>query len=233
VKIMASGGAASHADDVTDTQFTIEEMSAIVYEAKARGRYVMAHAYPADAILNCVAAGVRTIEHGSLANEEAGVAMRKADSFVVPTISVFEHLAQHGPSHGMTEQQMGKVRRILASAYDSLALLHELGVRVGSGTDSNGPAHENRALELELLARVMGPMGALLAATRTNAEIVQMGNRIGTIEEGKLADLIIVDGNPLEAIELLQDRTKISLVMQNGEIRHALDPYGAYAVARD
>ena len=110
VKIMASGGAASHADDVTDTQFTVEELSAIVYEAKARGRYAMAHAYPADAILNCVAAGVRSIEHGSLANEEAAVAVRKADAFVVPTISIFEYLAQHGPSHGMTEQQMGKVQ---------------------------------------------------------------------------------------------------------------------------
>jgi imidazolonepropionase-like amidohydrolase len=225
VKIMASGGAASHSDDVTDTQFTAEEMAAIVQEAGARGRYAMAHAYPAKAIMNCVAAGVRTIEHGSLADEESAVAMRKSNTYVVPTISIFEYLAKNGPSHGMTDQQMGKVRRILASAYDSLSLLHEAGVRIGSGTDSNGPAHENRALELELMSRVIGPMAALIAATRTNAEIVQMEDQIGTVEQGKLADLIIVNGNPLDAIDVLQDRTKITLVMQNGEVRHARPPF--------
>jgi imidazolonepropionase-like amidohydrolase len=233
VKIMASGGAASHADDVTDTQFTVAEMSAIVQEANARGRYAMAHAYPAEAILNCIAAGVRTIEHASLADEESAIAMRDANAYVVPTISIFEHLAQHGPSHGMTDQQMAKVKRILASAYDSLSLMSEVGVRIGSGTDSNGPTHDDRAMELGLMARVIGPMAALLAATKTNAEIVQMGDQIGTIEEGKLADLIIVDGDPLDQIEILEDRTKISLVMQDGEIRHALDPFGASVAAQD
>jgi imidazolonepropionase-like amidohydrolase len=229
VKVMASGGAASHTDEITDPQFTVEEMSAIVHEAKARGRYVMAHAYPAEAIRNCVAAGVRTIEHASLADEAAAVAIRDANAYVVPTISIFEYLAQHGPSHGMTEHQMAKVKRILASAYDSLSLMHELGVRIGSGSDSNGPAHDNRALELELMARVIGPMAAIVAATRTNAEILQMGDQIGTIEQGKLADLIIVDGSPLDRIGILQDRTKITLVMQNGEVRHALEPFVGYA----
>jgi imidazolonepropionase-like amidohydrolase len=233
VKIMASGGAASHADEITDTQFTVAEMTAIVEEAKARGRYAMAHAYPAEAILNCVAAGVRTIEHASLADEESAVAVRKADAFVVPTISIFEYLVQHGPSHGMTDAQMGKVRRILASAYDSLALMHRVGVRIGSGTDSNGAAHENRALELELMARVIGPMASLMAATKTNAEIVQMGDRLGTIEQGKIADLIIVDGNPLDGIDILQDRKRITLVMQSGKIRHAREPFAAHAPAPD
>lgn len=227
IKVMASGGAASHADDVTDTQFTVDEMRAIVEEAQARGRYVMAHAYPAQAVKNCVAAGVRTIEHASLADEEAGAAILKAGAYVVPTISIFEYLNEHGPSHGMTGAQMGKIHRILASAYDSLTMLHQMGVRLGSGTDSNGPAHDNRALELELMARCIGPMKALVAATKTNAEICCLSDQVGTVEVGKKADLIVVDGDPATNIEVLQTQEKVVLVMQAGKTRKASGLFAA------
>ncbi len=218
IKVMASGGCTSPTDDVDHPQFTHDELAAIVYEATARDSYVMAHAYTPASIRNCVVAGVRSIEHGNGIDEDTAVLMREHGTFAVPTIATYEMLAVDGAAGGMPDDQVNQVKRVLASAYDSLELLHDTGVQIASGSDVLGPHQHLKAYELELKARVLGPMGALVAATQISAELLGLADRIGTLEEGKLADLLIFDGDPLEDIKTLQDITRIHVVMTAGTI---------------
>jgi imidazolonepropionase-like amidohydrolase len=216
VKVMASGGCASPTDDVTHTQFSDEELAAIVGEARARGSYVLAHAYNPASILACVRAGVRTVEHGNLMDEEAAHAMAAAGTFLVPTVATYELLARDGADMGMPANQVDKIRVVLERAYDGLRLARDAGVRIGSGSDLLGRHQPAKALELELKARVLGPMGAVVAATATNAEIVGMGADLGTVQEGRIADLLLVDGDPLDDVAVLQRPEALHLVVQGG-----------------
>lgn len=218
IKVMASGGCTSPTDDVDHSQFTRDELAAIVDEATARDTYVMAHAYTPDAIQNCIAAGVRSIEHANGVDERTAVMMREAGTFAVPTITTYELLAADGAAGGMPEDQVDQVKRMLAKAYDALELLRDTGVRIASGSDVLGPHQNFKARELELKARVLGPMGALVAATRTSAELLGLADRIGTLEEGKLADLLVVAGDPLQDIRILQDAADIHVVMTSGTV---------------
>ena len=218
IKIMASGGCTSPTDDVRHPQFTGDEIAAIVYEASAHDTYVMAHAYTPRAILSCVENGVRSIEHANWVDTTSAVAMAEAGVFAVPTIATYELLARDGADGGMPADQIQQVKDVLASAYDALALLRDAGVKIASGSDVLGPHQGQKALELELKARVLGPMGALVAATATNAQLLGLADEIGTISADKLADLILVDGNPADDIRILQDPSRIHVVMLGGEI---------------
>jgi imidazolonepropionase-like amidohydrolase len=218
VKVMASGGCTSPTDDVDHPQFTRDELAAIVYEATVRDTYVMAHAYTPTSIQNCIAAGVRSIEHGNGVDEESAVMMRESGTFAVPTIATYEMLAADGGAGGMPADQVDQVKRVLAKAYDALELLRDVGVNIASGSDVLGPHQHLKAYELELKARVLGQMGALVAATKTSAELLGLDHRIGTLEEGKLADLLIFDGDPLDDIKLLQDTARIHVVMTSGKV---------------
>jgi imidazolonepropionase-like amidohydrolase len=124
-----------------------------------------------------------------------------------------------GRQFGVAENNIRKIDQALEKAFDSLQLAWNAGVKIGSGSDLLGPMQIYKARELELQARVTGPMEALMAATKTNAEILCREDRLGTIEEGKLADLILVDGDPLKDIAVLQDhQDKITLIMQGGNV---------------
>lgn len=216
VKVMASGGCASHGDEVTDTQFTLEELSAIVHEANARGRDVMAHAYNPESIANAVHAGVRSIEHGNLLDEPSARLMAETGTYLVPTIATFHLLARDGLEMGLDKHQVAQVREVLALAFTSLELAMESGVTIGSGSDVLGRHQSQKALALELQATVMGTMAALTAATATNAEIIRRGHDLGRVAPGYLADLLIVDGLPSEDISCLQNTDAIHSVLQAG-----------------
>lgn len=216
VKVMASGGCTSPTDDVDHSQFTPEELAAIVYEATVRDTYVMAHAYTPASIQNCIAAGVRSIEHGNGVDEETATMMREHATFAVPTIATYEMLAADGSAGGMPAGQVDQVKRVLAKAYDALELLRDTGVRIASGSDVLGPHQHLKTYELELKARVLGPMGALVSATKTSAELLGLDDQIGTLEEGKVADLVIFDGDPLQDIKALQDTARVHVVMTGG-----------------
>ncbi|TDD26818.1 amidohydrolase family protein [Kribbella turkmenica] len=223
IKVMAGGGCASPNDDVSHTQFTVEELEAVVYEARARQTYVMAHAYNPDAIKNCVKAGVRSIEHVNCVDESAAAAMAKAGTYAVPTIATYELLANDGTDQGMPADQVEKVRRVLADAYEGLKILLAHKVPIGSGSDVLGAHQSSKALELELKARVLGPMGALVASTRTNAQILGRAEDLGTLQPGRLADVLIVDGDPLTDITVLQERSRLHYVLLGGRIVSAAD----------
>ncbi len=223
IKVMASGGAASPTDPIEATQFTVEELRAAVEEARARNTYVLAHAYHAKSIANCVEAGVHSIEHGNLLDEETAQAMAKAGAFLAPTMVTYDVLEKFGDQLGLTKYQHEKIRLVAAGAQDSLRMAHEAGVRIGAGSDLLGPAMSQKAREFMLKAEVVGPMAAIVSATKTNAELFGMADAIGTDEDGKQADLVVVEGDPLSDIAVLADAGRIRAVVKEGEIVKDLD----------
>jgi imidazolonepropionase-like amidohydrolase len=218
VKVMANGGCMSPSDELSATQFSVAELRAAVEEASAAGKYVMAHTYTPRSMHNCMDAGIRTLEHGNFLDEATARRMAATGTYLVPTIATYELIAQQGRSLGVPEPNVRKIEQALAGAYESLKIADAAGVRIGSGSDLLGPQQPFKARELAFKSRVLGPMRALLAATRTNAEILGMGQEIGTVEEGKLADLLLVDGDPLDDPAILEDASRIHMVLLEGEI---------------
>jgi len=223
IKVMASGGAASPTDPIDATQFTVDELRAAVDEARVRDTYVLAHAYHAKSIANCLEAGVRSIEHGNLLDEKTARDMAAEGAFLVPTLVTYEVLSERGEQLGMATSSVEKIRYVGASGEESVRIAMEAGVRIGSGSDLLGEPMREKARELVLQARAMGAMGAIVAATRTNAELFALSDRIGTVEEGKQADLILVDGDPLADISVLTDASLIRLVLKEGVVFKDLD----------
>jgi imidazolonepropionase-like amidohydrolase len=218
VKVMASGGCASHGDDVTDVQFTRDEIAAAVHEAGARGRPVLAHAYNPDAIANAVRAGVRSIEHGNLIDEATAALMAEHGTYLVPTIATYRLLSRDGADMGMTPDQVGQIDTVLAAADTSLRIAMAAGVRIGSGSDVLGRHQPCKALELELQAAVMGPLAAIRAATAVNAELIGRGDDLGVVAAGRVADLLLVDGDPAGDIAVLQAPGAVHAVLQGGRM---------------
>ncbi len=225
VKVMASGGAMSPSDELDHTQFTVEELAGAVDAARAVGTYVLAHAYGPAAIQNCLKAGVRSVEHGNFMDEETADRMGEvADAYLVPTIITYEMIAAHGTGDGVSEDNLRKIKRGLDGAYDALGLAFEKGLRIASGSDLLGSMQSHKGREIALQARVMGAMNAIIAATRTNAELMRLEREVGTVEEGKRADLILMAADPLQDPEVFADPNNVQLVVQNGAIMKDLAP---------
>jgi len=203
IKIMASGGVLSPADPLDRCQYSEAEIRAIVEECRRHGAYVCAHCHPAEAIRRCVQLGVRSIEHGTLIDDATAQLVAAAGAFVVPTISVVFALVQEGPKLGLTEASLEKLGKIHERALSSLETMRRASVKMGFGTDLLGPHHTRRGEEFTHRNKVLAPFDILRSATVINAEILQMGGRLGVIKEGALADLLLVDGDPLRNIELL------------------------------
>ena len=185
IKVMASGGAASPTDPIDATQFTVEELAAAVEEAAVRDTYVLAHAYHPKSIRNCIAAGVRSIEHGNLLDERTARAMAKAGTYLVPTLVTYEVLAERGLEMGLPRTSHEKIKYVGASGEESVRIAMAAGVKIGSGSDLLGPPMDLKARELVLQARVQGAMGAIVSATRINAEIFGMSDEHRHRREGQ------------------------------------------------
>lgn len=219
IKIMAGGGAMSPADEIDTAQYSLEEIAGIVFEAENAGTYVAGHCYSDRSILNCLQAGVRTIEHGNLMTRSSAQAIQQAGAYLVPTMITYHMLSRYGRDFGIPDYNIAKIDQALEKAASSLELALQENCKIGSGSDLLGPLQIHKAGEIRLQAEIMGPMQALMAATKINAEIVRQEKHLGTIEVGKLADLILIDGDPLEDIGILEDyQTKIQLIMQDGRV---------------
>lgn len=219
IKVMASGGAATPSDELESSQYSLEELKTIVFEAESSGKYVMAHCYSNRSARLCVKAGIRSIEHGNLLDRESAKIIRDADAYLVPTMVTYEMLYQNGEKLGLPEYFKRKVKFLKERSLEALDIANQEGVKIGSGSDLIGSMQDHKGMELELQSRVLGPMGAIIAATRTNAEILRQEKDLGTLEKGKFADMILVNGNPLKDISLIQDYKKnITLIMKEGEI---------------
>jgi imidazolonepropionase-like amidohydrolase len=217
IKVMASGGAMSPADELAATQYTLDELRAAVEEAEAAGTYVMAHAYNDRSVRNCLESGVRSIEHGNLIDEETARLIARSGAYLVPTLVTYEALSDEGKDYGVPEPVIRKIDEARALGIQALRHAYEAGVRIASGSDLLGPLQDRKARELEIKTEVMSPMESLVSATKTNAELFGLEKDLGTIEQGKLADLLVVDGNPLEDIALLQDKNNLKLIMKAGK----------------
>jgi imidazolonepropionase-like amidohydrolase len=218
IKVMANGGAMSPADKLSSTQFTVAELRAAVDEARAQDTYVMAHTYTAASMLNCIEAGVRTLEHGNFLSAEVAERMARTGTYLVPTIATYELLSAEGRSLNYPGYQIDKIDQALRGAYEALKVAHEYGVRIGSGSDVLGFHQRRKSMEVVYKSRVLSPMEALIATTRTNAELVGLADEVGTVEAGKQADLLLVDGDPTAEPSVLTDRARIHLVMLGGNI---------------
>jgi imidazolonepropionase-like amidohydrolase len=223
IKVMASGGAMSPADELDTIQYSVEELRMAVETAEAAGKYVLAHAYSSSAIRNCVEAGVRSIEHGNLMDEATAVLLAEVGTYLVPTLSTYELLHQQGAEHGVAPEPLEKIRMAHEQGLRSLEYAYRAGVRIASGSDLLGPMFEHKHRELSLKAEIMSAADVLIATTRVNAELFGLADRLGTVEAGKLADLIVVDGRPWEDVGVFAKPTAVPVVIKGGQlVKHEL-----------
>ncbi len=219
IKICTTGGIASPADAPEHTEWTMEELNAIVHEARARGKAVMAHAQGNQGIKNAIQAGVWSVEHGSILDDETIQMFLDTGTFLVPTLFIVEDISERGPEIGLTPVSMAKIEKIKHLHAKSFEKAAAAGVKIGLGTDIiDDVSHGKNARELELMVRHgFTPMQAIVAATKTSAEVCRIAEQVGTLEPGKWADLLVVDGDPLADITVLQDQSRLTLVMKEGQ----------------
>lgn len=219
LKIMAGGGVASPSDPIQNTQYSAAEISAIVEECQAWHTYATAHAYTPHAIRRVVECGVRCIEHGNLVDAETAALMAENQVFHVPTNITYFALNKHGREFGFPEVSLQKLGEIVSAGLRAVELTRDAGVKIGHGTDLLGPCHKYQSDEFSLKAEVLGNHGAIKSATITNAELFEQEGEIGILAEGAKADLIVVRGNPLADIGLLEhEGAHIPVVMRDGQI---------------
>jgi imidazolonepropionase-like amidohydrolase len=220
IKICTTGGSVYPGDSREFTEWTVEEVQAIVQEASARGRAVMAHAGNAQGIKNALLGGVWSVEHGSPLEAETIQMFLERGTYLVPTLLPAQVLYEKGegiPHGGVSHLQMEKRRQASAENFKRAV---DAGVKIAVGTDALGEeTHGINARELELMASYgFSPMEAIVAATKTASEVCRLDSKVGTLEPGKLADLLVVDGDPLDDISILQDKSRLSLIMKDGSV---------------
>lgn len=218
VKVCVSGGVVSFTDRLEDAQFTVEELVAAVEEADARDTYVTAHAHNVRGIRNGLAAGVSCFEHGTFLDEETAKSMAAAGACLVPTFAVTRIMADDYQSWGIPAELLVRMAGVETAMARSLAMARAAGVVIGSGSDILGPHQTRRGMELAIRSELEDPMQAILSATATNARILRRGDTLGTIESGKIADLVAVDFDPLQKPQLFEDPDHVRLVMKSGTI---------------
>ena len=218
IKIMASGGVTSPTDRIGNLQFSLEEISAIVDEAEAAGLYVMAHAYSAEAVNRALQCGVRSIEHGNFLDRDSIDLFKKMDAFLVPTLGAYHALADEGVEAGLPAEMLGKLAEVIDAGKVALELADKHGVKIAFGTDLLGSMHRRQSDEFTLRAQVQTSRAVLRSATITAAELFGLQGQIGLIEEGAQADLLVIDGNPIDDLTLLQHQGKHMLAIMKGGV---------------
>ncbi|NJI58910.1 amidohydrolase family protein [Microbacterium oxydans] len=217
LKLCVTGGVVGGHDRLDDTQFTTAEIAVAVEEAAARGTYVTVHAHNNAGIRNAVQAGVRCVEHGTDIDEPTAQLMRDNDVALVPTFAVVDQIMDPGsldvdPS---TRDRLAGARRRMANA---LEISRAAGVRIGLGSDLLGPEQYRRGEELRLRAELESPMQALVSATRVNADILGIGDTVGTLRVGMAADMVAWERNPLDDARVFADPDMAAFVVKAGRI---------------
>lgn len=221
IKVLATGAVLAPGEKPGAAQFEMEEIRAAVVEAAKAGKIVAAHAHGIEGIRNAVEAGAKTIEHGTYLNQDPRVMERMAQEeiFLVPTLKAgFDVI--YGDKPGIPDWIVEKSKETQEDALFSLRRAHEMGVPIAMGTDAATPYnfHGENAMELAYMAEAgIPPMDCIIASTKNAARALGWEKKLGTLEAGKLADLIVVKKNPLEDLRSLADRRNIEYVMQGGK----------------
>ena len=216
LKLCISGGVTSLTDDLTDTQLSLAEMRAAVEEATARGTYVTGHAHNNDSIRMGLEAGLKCFEHGSDVDEETAQQIARAGAALVPTLTV-THLYKENTSF-LPDDVIARAAGVEDGQRAAISHGEAAGVLLGCGADLIGPDQRRFGLELALVAEEVGAMRAIQISTIDNARVLRIADWTGSVEVGKVADLIAVDGDPLENPRLLDDPDKVVLVIKDGVI---------------
>ena len=221
LKLLVTGGVMTDGSDVGALQWTEDELRAAIQQAHQLGKRVAGHAHGAAGVIAGVRAGLDTVEHGTILDEEAVGLMAERGTYLVPTIVAGRNIVVHGTAAGIAPHVVRKGEQVGAEHRRSVQLAREAGVKIAFGTDCGTPfnrAGEN-AQELGLLVEFgMSPAEALQAATRVAAEACGLEDRIGTLVEGKAADVVIVDGDPLADVGVMRDPARIRWVIKDGTV---------------
>jgi imidazolonepropionase-like amidohydrolase len=214
IKICATGGVLSKGDDPQASQYTLEEMQAIVADAHRLGRKVAAHAHGAQGILWATEAGVDSIEHGSYINDEGIAAMKKHGTYLVPTLYLEDWMLENGHLPPFSHKKMIEVSAV---AKGNIKHAMQAGVKIAMGTDAAVYPHGLNAHELDVYVNQLGmaPLAALQTATVNAADLMGLSAKTGSLEAGKWADMIAVDKNPLEDVRVLEN---VKFVMKAGVV---------------
>lgn len=222
IKVCSTGGVLSAADLPSSSQFTVEELHAAVEEGHAHGNIeVMAHAQGTNGIKNAIRAGVKSIEHGIWLDDEAIEMMKACDVYLVPTLVAplqVIRAAERKPG-SLPPTMVQKAMQVVEDHQASFTRAVSTGVKIAMGTDSGVGPHGENAEELALMVNGgLTPLESITATTQSGARLLKIDEEVGTLETGKRADVIVVDGDPLHDIGVLQDRDRIVLVVQDGHI---------------
>jgi imidazolonepropionase-like amidohydrolase len=213
IKLMASGGVMDPMSDFNVQELSDEQMAEAVRVAHRAGKKVMAHAHATGAIRAAVNAGVDSIEHGSFLDDETAALMVKKGTWLVPTVYILEEVIETGPSHGLSAASMEKARAVIKLRHAGFDTAVRNGVRIAFGVDAQPEAAPK---EFDALVRYgLKPLQAIQAATINAAELIGMKSDTGAIEPGKFADLIAVDGDPLQNIRTME---QVRFVMKGGDV---------------
>jgi imidazolonepropionase-like amidohydrolase len=221
IKVIASGGVLTPGTSPDQAQMTVDELRAAVDESQRAGRKVAAHAHGSSGMKNAIQAGVHSIEHATLMDGAAATMMKQQGVFMVPTLSALATTAACRLGCGIPESALDKAKSMTKRHQVSFKHALRDGIQIAMGTDAGTPFnfHGENAQELERMVSFgMSPMQAILASTSAAARLIGIQDQVGTIEKGKLADLLLVEGNPLRRIDLLRDRNRIIGVMQAGKL---------------
>ncbi|SCW00759.1 LAFE_0C11364g1_1 [Lachancea fermentati] len=219
IKIMAGGGVASPTDKISNRQFCEDEISALVRVADTYHTYATAHAYTSEAIKTCVKLGVKGIEHGNLLDEEAAELMAKNDCYLTPTLVTYKVMASDQFSRFLGPENSRKNAEVLQKGMEALKIAQDKNVKICFGSDLLGPLYGYQTQEFFIRGKAQTAQQVLLSATVTPAEMNGLGDKLGQIKVGFIADLLLMNSNPLEDITVLDEpETNLVLVMKEGRI---------------
>lgn len=223
IKVMTTGGVMSERDLPDDIQFNPDEIKAIVDTAAQVGKFVTTHCQNSRGSKNSILGGIKTIDHANETSDEVIELGLKHGTVFVSTLAIAHQIIHHGEKAGMASWGVEKAKQQWEMMCNSIAKINKAGARLAAGTDFSGSplmTFGKNAMELELLMKYSDftPMDAIVAATKHAAAACFMEDKIGTIEAGKYADIIIVDGNPLSDIKILQNTDKIKTVILEGKV---------------
>ncbi|CVI23880.1 conserved hypothetical protein; putative amidohydrolase [Agrobacterium fabacearum CFBP 5771] len=203
IKIMANGGVSSPTDPIHFLGFSREEILAVVEEAENAGTYVSAHLYTDQAIRRAVECGVHSLEHCNLIGSETAKFAAEKGAFAVPTLVTYDKLSSEGAAMGLPAASIAKVDDVRLAGMESLTIMREAGLQMAYGSDLLGGMHVYQSEEFVIRGRVLPAVEVIASATHIAARLLRMEGKIGAVSPGAYADLIVVDGNPLEDLTLL------------------------------
>lgn len=220
IKFMGGGGASSPTDRLDSDQFSEEEISAIVEEARMANIYAVVHAYTARQIERSVRLGVRSIEHCNFIDEPTAELMNQRKAFMVPTLVTYQAASKYGLEAGVSQSSVDKINVLLGAGVSSIEVARRAGVPMAYGTDLVGNyMHKYQLQEFAIRSEVIPPLELIQSATIVGARLLNRETTLGRVAKGYLADLLVVDGNPLDDIALMQQPDEhFSLIMKNGKI---------------